>query len=76
MGKALDRLYLPADTAYQRNSTIRRTVKPRRPIRMHQPLLLVDVQALPPPGWCEGCGMEIYREGALLCRQCAGEEDA
>lgn len=72
----LARLYLPAGTAYQKNSTIRRTVPPPLPI-LKGPTLpaFTDVQALPPPGWCPGCGMEIYRRGANLCSRCGGEAD-
>ena len=75
MEKLLAQLYLPAGTAYQNNSTIRRTVLPRRPVRRVGPLpLFADVQALPPLGWCPGCAMELYRQGQMLCPDCAGED--
>ena len=33
----------------------------------------VDLQALPPWGWCEECGAEVYRSGKRLCRRCEEE---
>ena len=53
--------------AYQRNSTIKRTVLRRRPI------FPVDWQALPPYGWCVRCGAEVYTPGQELCVRCRRE---
>jgi len=57
---------------YDNLSTIKRTLylKPRfrRPVQLARPLGLVDLQALPPPAWCEYCGSEAW-EG-VLCRRC------
>jgi hypothetical protein len=35
---------------------------------------LVDLQALPPAGWCVGCGAEVYAEHTDLCKCCEGRE--
>ena len=38
---------------------------------MRQPVAVGrDLQALPPFGWCEGCGKEVYREQEVLCDKC------
>ena len=50
--------------AYQRIGTFKRTVLRR------MPLGLVDLQALPPRGWCVLCGKEIYAPGRGVCRKC------
>lgn len=51
-------------TPYQRNCPINRTV-------IHRiPLGLVDFQGLPPYGWCEKCGAEVYRPVQTLCFRC------
>ena len=31
---------------------------------------LCDRQALPPWGWCQECGAEVYAPGERLCRRC------
>lgn len=49
---------------YQKIGTIRRTVLRRWPVG------LVDVQSLPPWGWCPRCGGEVYRRGAEVCGRC------
>lgn len=41
-----------------------------RPTRPHLPLGLVDLQSLPPRGWCKTCGGEIYRPNADHCTRC------
>ncbi|MBO5317066.1 MAG: hypothetical protein J6A74_01325 [Oscillospiraceae bacterium] len=74
MNSLLQQLYLPVGTAYQRNCTIRRTVAPRPRAATRPMLSLMDLQAMPPPGWCPGCGMELYRPGQKMCPECAGEE--
>lgn len=50
---------------YQRFRAIKRTIFKR-------PVGLVDWQALPPMGWCAGCGREIYGPGRELCERCEG----
>lgn len=50
--------------AYQNFGTIKRTVLRRWPVG------LVDFQSLPPWGWCERCGREVFAPGARLCRRC------
>jgi len=51
---------------YQRFGTIKRTVS--RPV--YRGPLYGDIQSLPPRGWCNGCGAEVYREDEKLCRRC------
>ena len=46
----------------------------RRPVRWRSACWDEDVQALPPRGWCLGCGMELYLPDAQLCEDC--KEDA
>ncbi len=46
--------------------TIKRTVV--RPVRRGVVWHRVDVQALPPPGWCVGCGAEVYI--GEVCERC------
>jgi len=31
---------------------------------------LVDIQGLPPRGWCETCGAEVWQERERLCGRC------
>lgn len=54
--------------AYHKIGTLRRTVLRR------MPLGLVDLQALPPRGWCVRCGAEIYRRGQDRCNRCRARE--
>lgn len=50
-----------------------------KPIRRVTPLILFDVQQLPPAGWCQCCGREIYSheydEELELCPDCLEKED-
>ena len=49
---------------YQDYGTKKRTL-------LQMPLLFAgDLQALPPWGWCEECGKEVYERGAKKCRRC------
>ena len=32
-----------------------------------------ELQALPPWGWCDRCGAEVYTPGDALCRRCKKE---
>lgn len=43
-----------------------------RPTRSRNMLLLsgVDLQQLPPYGWCATCGAEVYTQDAELCTRC------
>ena len=47
--------------------TIKRTV---RPVWRGAVLGLVDIQGLPPRGWCETCGAEVWQEEERLCGRC------
>ena len=47
--------------------TIKRTV---RPVWRGMTVGLVDVQGLPPRGWCEDCGAEVWQAGERLCSRC------
>lgn len=42
----------------------------RRPVRLGATLGLADRQALPPLGWCEHCGAEVYEGGKSRCARC------
>lgn len=42
----------------------------RKPVRLCGTVGLVDRQALPPWGWCECCGAEVYRSGKTRCGRC------
>ncbi len=52
---------------YQNFGTINRTVLRRRPVG------LVDWNGLPPWGWCERCGGEVFQWGRCLCHRCQRE---
>ena len=47
-----------------------------RPVLGRRPWGAVDVQALPPYGWCRCCGGEVYEKGRQLCRRCGRMGDA
>ena len=42
----------------------------RRPVRAMPEPGLVDRQGGIPAGWCEVCGMEVYRSGRGKCERC------
>ena len=46
----------------------------RRPIRLKKSIFTEDVQGSIPFGWCEGCGMECYEPGCLICPSCMRKE--
>lgn len=46
----------------------------RRPVQLHPPLGLTDLQAQIPAGWCGRCGGEVYRPGKPYCTRCCGTE--
>ena len=49
---------------YQADGTKNRTVL------VFRPWWPVDEQALPPFGWCQMCGAEVYERGEGVCRRC------
>ena len=42
----------------------------RKPVHLGGVCALADRQALPPWGWCECCGAEVYRRGKTRCGRC------
>ena len=46
----------------------------RRPIRLQRSIFCEDVQGSIPFGWCEGCGVECFTPGCLLCPACMRKE--
>ena len=55
---------------YQSISTRGGTIYRLRPVLLRWPFGLVDMGSLPPWGWCEVCGREIFDRGARRCRRC------
>ena len=49
-----------------------RTFPRRRPTLNQNKLLLsgIDIQQLPPLGWCPVCGTEVYSQDEDLCSRC------
>ena len=41
---------------------------------MLESVLYIDIQSLPPAGYCEKCGGEVYRP-SLRCYRCEEEEE-
>ena len=41
---------------------------------MLESVLYIDIQSLPPAGFCEHCGGEVYRPSLKCCR-CEEEEE-
>ena len=56
--------------AYQNICTRGRTVFRLRPVLLSLPFGLADAASLPPWGWCEICGREVFDRGRRLCRRC------
>lgn len=52
--------------------------RPNRPIRKQATFLPygIDLQQLPPLGWCPVCGSEIYAPGENLCTRCVDRHTA
>jgi len=49
------------------------SLQARRPTCVRLPLGFVDLQSLPPAGWCAECGAEVYAHDSRLCRRCRKE---
>lgn len=54
------------------SKTAAKRMRRQRPIRSPNRLVLsgIDVQQLPPFGWCAACGAEIYSLDEDLCERC------
>lgn len=53
---------------YKKKREILRTIQ--RPVLMRRPRYWEDIQSLPPEGWCQRCGGEVYEYGRFLCDTC------
>lgn len=47
----------------------------RRPVLFGRYPIGADRENVPPRAWCAGCGQELYKQNAHLCRQCREERN-